>query len=419
MLKKLYVQILLAVVAGVVLGVTCPDLGIRLKVLSDMFVSLLQMILAPVIFCTVVLGISKMENLRELGRIGAKAFLYFELSSTLALALGLAIVDLVRPGAGMDIDPATLDGGALSPYAAMAEKKGGLIDFLVHMVPHNIVDSFARGDILQILVFSLLLGIALSQAGEQGQAVISFFESLLDSVFRIVRMIMRLAPLAALCAMAFTVGRYGLHSLASMGELILCVYAAAALFILLFFGGVARLSGIPFGRFLLYIRDEVAMVAGTCSSESVLPQLMLKMEAAGVPRSVVGLVIPGGLTFNAVGSAVYLAVGALFVAQATGTSLTLLEQVGLLAVLMMTSKGSAGVAGAGFVTLAATIAATGKIPLSGLVLLLGVDSFMAQARSVTNTIGNAIGALAVAAWEGCLDREKMRSAFAPQPRHEG
>jgi Na+/H+-dicarboxylate symporter len=409
--KKLYVQVLLAVALGVLVGLAKPAYAIELKPLSDIFISLIRMVLAPVIFCTVVLGIAKMENMKELGRVGLKSIIYFEVASTLALLIGLLVVNVVRPGIGMNADPATLDVKSISQYTSAAAKQDGIVSFFVHMIPTSVTDSFARGDILQILFFGVLLGIALSQAGARAAPVVNFMESFLDSVFKIVQMVMKVAPFGALGAMAFTVGRYGLGSLLSLGQVLLCVYITCGLFVVVVFGTIARLSGFSLWNFLKYISDEVITVAGTCSSESVLPQIMTKIEAAGVPKSVVGLVIPGGLTFNADGSAIYFTIGAMFIAQATNTPLSWIDQLTVLGVLMLTSKGSAGVAGAGFVTLAATLAAMDKVPVAGLVLLLGVDRFMAEARSVTNTIGNAVGAVAVAAWEGCLDRNKLALAL--------
>lgn len=406
-LKKLYIQVLLAIALGALLGYFTPGFAVQLKVLSDAFVRLIEMILAPVIFCTIVLGIARMGNLKELGRIGVKAALYFEAASTLALLIGLTVVDIVRPGAGMHVNVATLDGKTVSQYTAAAAKQDGIVGFLIHMIPQSVTDSFARGDILQILFFGVLFGIALSQVGERSKPVIKFLDGLLEAIFRIVRIVMHMAPLGALGAMAFTIGHYGLASLLPLGSVLLCVYITATSFVVVVFGLVARMSGFPLWRFLVYIKDEIFTVAGTCSSESVLPQIMQKMEDAGVPKTVVGLVIPGGLTFNAVGSAICFTIGALFIAQATDTPLSWLDQITLLAVLMLTSKGSAGVAGAGFITLAATLAAMNTVPVAGIVLLLGIDRFMAEARSVVNTIGNAVGTIAVAAWEGCLDRERL------------
>ena len=410
--RKLYIQVLLAVVVGAILGMASPAFAIELKPLSDGFIRLIRMVLAPVIFCTVVLGIAKMENLRELGRVGAKSVLYFEVASTAALLIGLLVVNLVRPGAGLNINPATLDGKAVAQYTATAAKQDGVVGFFMHIIPSSVTQSFAEGNILQILFFGLMLGIALSQAGPRAAPFVAFMDSFLDAVFHIVHMVMKVAPLGAMGAMAFTIGRYGIGSLVSLGQVLACVYLTCALFVTLVFGLVARLCGFPLWRFLGYIRDEILIVAGTCSSESVLPQLMAKIEKVGVPKSVVGLVVPSGLTFNADGSAIYFTVGAVFLAQATNTPLSVLDQITILGVLLLTSKGSAGVAGAGFVTLAATLAAMDKVPVAGLVLLLGVDSFMAQARSVTNTIGNAVGALTIAAWEGVLDRDRLRAVLS-------
>jgi Na+/H+-dicarboxylate symporter len=409
--KKLYVQVIIAVVAGAAIGCLAPGFATELKVLSDIFIRLIKMVLAPVIFCTVVLGIAKMENMKQLGRIGVKSLIYFEVASTLALLVGLLVVNVIRPGAGMNIDAATLDARVVNQYAQVAAKQDGVLGFIVHTVPESVVDAFARGDILQILFFGILLGIALSQIGSKAQPAIAFIESFLTAVFRVVSMVMRVAPIGAFGAMAFTIGAYGLGSLLSLGKVLLCVYLTCLLFGALGFGLAARLSGFSLWKFLKFIRDEIFTVAGTCSSESVLPQMMRKLEAAGVPKAVVGLVVPGGLSFNADGSAIYFTIAALFIAQATDTPLSILQQLTILGVLMLTSKGSAGVAGAGFVTLAATLAAMHSIPVAGLVLLLGVDRFMAEARSVTNTIGNAIGAVVVAAWDGCLDREKLAVAL--------
>ena len=409
--RKLYVQVLIAVVAGAMLGHFLPNFATELKVLSDIFIRMIKMVLAPVIFCSVVLGIARMENMKELGRIGVKALLYFEVASTIALLFGLAVVNLLRPGEGMNVDAARLNASSVSQYTEAATKQDGILGFIVHAVPQSVVEAFAKGDILQILFFGVLLGIALSQIGAASRPAVAFMDSFLTAVFKIVSMVMRVAPLGAFGAMAFTIGAYGLGSLVSLGKVLMCVYLSCILFVVFGFGLVARLSGFSLWKFLKFIRDEIFTVAGTCSSESVLPQLMRKLELAGVPKPVVGLVVPGGLSFNADGSAIYFTVAAIFIAQATNTPLSLFEQLTILGVLMLTSKGSAGVAGAGFVTLAATLAAMHSIPVSGLVLLLGVDRFMAEARSVTNTIGNAVGAVAVAAWEKSLDREKLAAAL--------
>jgi Na+/H+-dicarboxylate symporter len=410
-IKKLYVQVIIAVIAGALLGHFFPHFATELKVLSDIFIRMIKMVLAPVIFCSVVLGIARMENMKELGRIGVKALLYFEVASTIALLFGLMVVNLLRPGAGMNVDPAALNASSVTQYTEAATKQDGIMGFIVHAVPQSVVEAFAKGDILQILFFGVLLGIALSQIGAAARPAVAFMDSFLTAVFKIVSMVMRVAPLGAFGAMAFTIGAYGLGSLVSLGKVLICVYLSCILFVTFGFGLVARLSGFSLWKFLKFIRDEIFTVAGTCSSESVLPQLMRKLELAGVPKPIVGLVVPGGLSFNADGSAIYFTVAAIFIAQATNTELSLFEQLTILGVLMLTSKGSAGVAGAGFVTLAATLAAMHSIPVAGLVLLLGVDRFMAEARSVTNTIGNAVCAVAVAAWDKSLDRERLAAAL--------
>ncbi len=410
-LRKLYVQVLLAVLMGAVLGYVSPGFATEFKVLSDIFIRMIKMVLAPVIFCTVVLGIAKMDSMKQLGRIGIKSLVYFEVASTLALLIGLLVVNVIRPGSGMNVDISSLDAASVSQYTQAAAKQDGVLDFIVHTVPQSVVDAFARGDILQILFFGVLFGVGLSQIGPAARPAVVFMESFLAAVFRIVSMIMRLAPLGAFGAMAFTIGAYGIGSLLSLRKVLLCVYLTCGLFVGLGFGVVAYFSGFSLWKFLKFIRDEIFTVAGTCSSESVLPQIMRKLEAAGVPKPVVGLVVPGGLSFNADGSAIYFTIAAMFIAQATNTPLNFAQQLTILGVLMLTSKGSAGVAGAGFVTLAATLASMHTIPIEGLVLLLGVDRFMAEARSVTNTIGNAVGAVAVAAWDGCLDRNKLALAL--------
>ena len=412
MFKKLYVQVIIAVVAGATIGYLLPGQAVGLKVLGDGFIRLIQMMLAPVIFTTVVLGIAKMESMKELGRVGVKALLYFELLSTLALVIGLVVVNLVQPGAGLNADPRTLDTRSVAQYTTAA-KSESVTDFFLNVIPSSVTDAFAKGQILPILFFGVLLGVALAQAGERARPVVAFLDSLLDAFFRMVRFVMRLAPLGAFGAMAFTISRYGLGSLFSLSKLLLCVYLTCIVFVTVVFGAVARLSGFSLWRFLGFIKDEVFTVFGTCSSESVLPQLMQKLEQAGCPRSVVGLVLPAGLTFNPDGSAIYFSIAAIFIAQATNTPLSVGEQLTILGVLLLTSKGSAGVAGAGFITLAATLATMDKVPVAGMVLLLGVDRFMAEARAVTNTIGNALGTMAVAAWEGVLDREKLAGALSP------
>jgi aerobic C4-dicarboxylate transport protein len=407
LLGKLYVQVLVGVAAGIALGLIAPNLASDLKPLGDLFIKLIKMVFAPIIFATVALGIARMENMKELGRVGLRALVYFELLSTFALALGLVTVNIVRPGEGMNVDPAHLDTKAIASYTAGAAKPAGFVDFLLNLVPTSVVDALARNDILQILVFATMLGIALSQIGRRADPVIAFLDSFTHGVFRIVGMIMRVAPLAAFGAMSFTVGKYGLGSILSLGKLMGTMYLTCVLFVAVVLGGVARLSGFSLWKLLRYIKDELVTVLGTSSSESVIPQLMRKLEKAGVSRPVVGLVVPSGLTFNPDGQCIYYTMAAIFVAQATNTPLTLSDQLLVMGVLLLASKGSAGVTGSGFITLAATLAAIGKIPVSGMVLLLGVDRFMSEARAITNTIGNAVGTLAIGRWVGAVDRRRL------------
>lgn len=411
LLGKLYVQVLIGVSLGVTLGVFAPDLGSSLKPLGDVFIKLIKMVFAPVIFATVVLGIARMENMKELGRVGVRALLYFELLSTFALALGLVVVNVVQPGAGMNVDAAHLDTKAIANYTHGAEKPHTFIDFLMSLVPTSIIDALARNDILQILVFATLFGIALSHIGTRARPVVDFLDAFTHGIFSVVGMIMRLAPIAAFGAMAFTVGKYGLGSVVSLGKLMGTMYTTCFLFVVIVLGGVARMAGFSLWKFLRYIKDELFTVLGTSSSESVVPQLMRKLENAGVSKPVVGLVVPSGLTFNPDGQCIYYTMAAIFVAQATNTPLTLTDQLVVLGVLLLTSKGSAGVTGSGFITLAATLASLGKIPVAGMVLLLGVDRFMSEARAITNTIGNAVGTLAIARWVGAVDQRQLQDAL--------
>jgi aerobic C4-dicarboxylate transport protein len=405
---KLYVQVLIGVCAGVLLGVLSPQLGSDLKPLGDAFIKLIKMVFAPIIFATVVLGIARMENMKELGRVGIRALVYFEVLSTFALVIGLVVVNVLQPGQGMNIDPATLDTKAIASYTASAAKPAGVVDFLLNMIPASVVDALAKNDILQILVFSTLFGVALSHIGARAKPVIDFLDSFVHGVFSIVGMIMRLAPLAAFGAMAFTVGKYGIGSILSLGKLMGAMYVTCLLFVVIVLGIISRVSGFSLWKFLKYIKDEIFTVLGTSSSESVVPQLMRKLENVGVAKPVVGLVVPSGLTFNPDGQCIYYTLAAIFIAQATNTPLTLMDQLIVLGVLALTSKGSAGVTGSGFITLAATLASLGKIPVAGMVLLLGVDRFMSEARAITNTIGNAVGTMAIARWVGSLDRTRMQ-----------
>ncbi|MBD5802776.1 Aerobic C4-dicarboxylate transport protein [Azoarcus sp. Aa7] len=408
---KLYVQVLVGVTAGVLLGIFYPQLGADLKPIGDAFIRLIKMVFAPIIFATVVLGIAKMESMKELGRVGVRALIYFEILSTFALALGLIVVNVVQPGAGMNIDPATLDAKSIANYTASAAKSMTFVEFMLNMIPSSLAEAFVKNEILQILVFSSLFGVALSRLGQRGKPVVDFLESFSHGMFDIVGMVMRVAPLAAFGAMAFTVGKYGLGSIASLGKLMASMYLTCFVFVAVVLGSISRMCGFSLWKFLKYIREELFTVLGTSSSESVVPQLMKKLENVGVPKPVVGLVVPSGLTFNPDGQCIYYTMAAIFIAQATDTPLSLVDQLVILGVLMLTSKGSAGVTGSGFITLAATLASMGKIPVAGMVLLLGVDRFMSEARAITNTIGNAVGTMAIAKWVGDLDDKRVKEVL--------
>lgn len=424
-LGKLYVQVLIGVTLGILLGVLWPQFATDLKPLGDAFIKLIKMVFAPVIFATVVLGIARMENMKELGRVGSRALIYFEVLSTFALVLGLVVVNLVQPGQGMNVDPATLDAKSIATYtSAAAGGTGSFTDFMLHLIPASVTDAFAKNEILQILLFSSLFGIALAHLGQRGKPVVDVLESFSHGMFHIVGMVMRLAPLAACGAMAFTVGKYGLGSIVSLGKLMATMYLTCFLFVVIVLGFIARLSGFSLWKLLKYLKEELFTVLGTSSSESVVPQLMTKLERVGVSKPVVGLVIPSGLTFNPDGQCIYYTMAAIFIAQATNTPLTLMDQLIVLGVLLLTSKGSAGVTGSGFITLAATLATMDNIPVAGMVLLLGVDRFMSEARAITNTIGNAVGTVAIARWVGALDRHRMTQVLDgqvpddPQPEPE-
>jgi aerobic C4-dicarboxylate transport protein len=406
-LGPLYVQVLIAVAAGIAVGALAPGLGGQLKPLGDGFIRLIKMLFAPVIFTTVVLGIARLESLKDLGRVGLRALIYFEAVSTFALLLGLVVVNVLGPGRGMNVDPARLDTRSLQSYT-VAARHDSFADFVLGVIPSSVVDALARNEILQVLLFSILLGVALTRLGERAEPLARVLDVLREALFGIVGMVMRLAPLAAFGAMAFTVGTYGFGSLLALGKLVAGMYATCALFVVAVLGVISRMAGFSLWRLLRYLQDELVLVLGTASSESVVPQVMRKLEHVGCSRPVVGLIVPSGLAFNPDGQCIYYTLAAVFVAQATDTPLTLADQLVVLGVLMITSKGSAGVTGSGFITLAATLASLGKIPVSGMVLLLGVDRFMSEARAITNTIGNAVGTMAIARWVGALDRARAR-----------
>ena len=407
-LRSLYVQVLVAVVAGALIGYLWPETGVALKPLGDGFIRLIKMLIGPIVFCTVVLGISGMEDLKKVGRTGGLALVYFEVVSTIALVIGLVVVNVVRPGAGMHVDPATLDTSAVAQYASQAQQAGGFADHVLNVIPTTIIGAFASGDVLQVLLFSVLFGFALHAVGGRALALYAMIEQLSSALFRIVGWIMRLAPIGALGAMAFTIGKYGVGALLSLGKLMACFYLTCLLFAFVVLGSIARAAGFSLWRFLRYIREELFIVLGTSSSESVLPRMMSRLESLGADRSVVGLVIPTGYSFNLDGTAIYLTMAAVFIAQATDTPLGLGQQLGLLAVLLLTSKGAAGVTGSGFIVLAATLSAVGHVPVAGVALILGIDRFMSEARSLTNLVGNGVATLVVARWCGQLDQETLR-----------
>jgi len=406
--RRLYLQVLAAIVVGVLVGHFFPKAGEACKPLGDIFIRLIKMVIAPIVFVTVTVGIAAMGDLKKVGRVGAKAVVYFEVLSTIALFVGLGIVMLVKPGVGIHADVRTLDLKSV-PGAEGAVKQGhGVLQFLLDTIPSAVVDAFAKGDVLQVLVFSVLFGLALAKIGHhKSKAVVDLLDKFGAALFGIVGLVMRIAPIGAFGAMAFTVGKYGIGTILSLGKLMACFYATCVLFVFVVLGGVSFWCGFSVWRLIRYLRDELIIVLGTSSSESVLPRLMDKLENAGCSRSVVGLVVPAGYSFNLDGTSIYLTMAALFVAQATDTALTMGDVLGVLGVLMLTSKGAAGVTGSGFVTLAATLASVGKIPVAGLALILGIDRFMSEARALTNLVGNAVATIVVARWEGELDRERL------------
>ena len=404
--QYLYAQVLFAIACGVLLGFFYPETGAAMKPLGDGFIKLIKMIIGPIIFCTVVTGIAGMEDMKKIGRVGAKALLYFEVVSTLALAVGMLVVHVVGPGVGMNADVSMLDTKALAGYTTSA-KAQSTVDFLLSVIPNTVIDAFAKGEILQILLFSILMGFALAAAGEKSKPVVKFIEQLANALFIVVGFIMKLAPIGAFGAMAFTIGKYGIASLLPLAKLMGSFYLTCLLFILVVLGGIARWAGFSIIKFIAYIKEELLIVLGTSSSESVLPRMMVKMEKLGCSKSVVGLVIPTGYSFNLDGTAIYLTMAAMFVAQATNTNLTFGQELTILGVLLLTSKGAAGVTGSGFITLAATLSAVPTIPVAGLALILGIDRFMSEARALTNLVGNGVATVVVSKWERELDHEQL------------
>lgn len=408
---QLYVQVLAGMLIGIAIGFIWPETGAQLKPIADGFIKLIKMLLAPVIFGTVVVGIAQMGNLKDVGRLGFKALVYFEILSTIALIIGLVVANVMQPGAGMNIDAAALDTSMIDGYRATAAGDGGIAGFLLGIIPDSFLGAFVTGQMLQVILLALLVGLALSGMGDTARPVVDLIELLNKALFRIVGMVMRLAPFGAGAGMAFTIGKYGLDTLWSLGHLLVALYVTTFFFILVVLGTVMRFVGLSFFGFLRFIKDEILVVLGTCSTEAVLPQMMRKLEHMGVARPVVGMVLPAGYTFNTDGTCIYLTMATIFIAQATNTPLSLMDQLVILAVLMLTSKGSAGVAGAGFVTLAATLSTIPAIPVAGLVLLLGIDRFLNEARAVTNLIGNSVATLAVARWDGALDKPRAEAVL--------
>ena len=405
--SHLYFWVVLAIVAGGCIGVIDPQLGIKLKPLGDGFIALVKMLVSPIIFCTVVLGIVNGGDMKKVGRVGAKAFLYFELVSTLALAIGLVVVNVLKPGHGFNADPHTLDGAAVSTYAKKAGEQS-TVDFVLHIIPKTFTDAFTgSGDLLQVLLLAILFGYAMQRMGQTGRAVHTFIEECSHIFFAMMNVVMKLAPIGAGGAMAFTLGKYGWAALKPLAALMGSFYLTCALFVLVVLGVIAALTGFSILRFIAYIKEELLTVLGTSSSESALVPLMNKLEKLGCSKSVVGLVVPAGYSFNLDGTNIYLTMAALFVAQALNIDLTLGQQLSILGVAMLTSKGASGVTGAGFITLAATLAVVPDVPVAGLALILGVDRFMSEARALTNFIGNSVATVVVAKWEGELDEAAL------------
>lgn len=404
--KILYVQVLAAITLGVLLGYYLPDVATTMKPLGDGFIKLIKMVIAPIIFCTVVSGIASMEDMKKVGRVGAKALIYFEVLSTIALLIGLVVVSVIKPGVGMNADVSKLDTTAVATYTAKAHSQT-TVDFIMNIIPNSVVDAFAKGDILQVLLFAVMFGAALSMLGTRGRPLLLIIDQISHGLFGVIGIIMKVAPLGAFGAMAFTIGKFGLGSLSKLGMLMGGFYLTCLLFIFVVLGTVCKLTGFSVLKFIKYIREELFIVLGTSSSETVLPRMMAKLEHLGCSKSVVGLVIPTGYSFNLDGTSIYLTMAAVFVAQATNTPLTLLQTLTILGVLLLTSKGAAAVTGGGFITLAATFAAIPTIPVAGLALILGIDRFMSEARALTNLIGNGVATVVVAKMENELDLARM------------
>ena len=408
--EVLYVQVIFAIIVGILLGHFFPEFGESLKPLGDAFIKLVKMIIAPVIFLTVVTGIAGMNDMKSVGRVAGKAILYFLTFSTLALGVGMIIANIIQPGAGLNIDPSTLQSAKVSEYVSKAQESS-MIAFFMNMIPTTVLSPLTEGNILQVLFVSVLFGISLASVGERGKPITDLLQVAAAPMFKLVSIVMKVAPIGALGAMAFTIGKYGLHSISNLMLLIVTFYITSILFVLLILGAVARYNGFSIVGLIRYIKDELWLVLGTSSSEAALPNLMQKMEAAGCKKSVVGLVVPTGYSFNLDGTNIYMTMAALFIAQATNTDLTIGQQITLLLVAMLSSKGAAGVTGAGFITLAATLSVVPGLPVEGMALILGIDRFMSECRALTNFIGNACATIVVARWENALDKEQLGKAM--------
>ncbi len=406
--KILYVQVLIAVALGILLGYFYPDLGKAMKPLGEAFIKLVKMLIAPIIFLTVVHGIASMSDMKKVGRVGLKALVYFEVLTTIALVVGLVVVNVLKPGVGMNVDPTKLDAGSIAKYQKAAEGQS-VTDFFLHIIPDQVVGAFAQGEIIQVLFFAVLFAFALHMLGDRGKPVMNLVDATMEIFFRIVSIVMRAAPIGAFGAMAYTIGSQGLGALASLGYLMGAFYLTCLIFIFGVLGIVAWLTGFSIFKFVRYIKEELLIVLGTSSSESVLPRMLDKMKRAGAEESVVGLVIPAGYSFNLDGTCIYLTMAAIFLAQATNTDQTLWQQIVILAILLLTSKGAAGVTGSGFIVLAATLQSVEHIPVTAIALILGIDRFMSEARALTNLVGNGVATLVVAKWEGALDEEKLHA----------
>jgi aerobic C4-dicarboxylate transport protein len=409
--KVLYAQVLFAIFCGILIGVFQPHFGVELKPLGDGFIKLIKMIIAPVIFCTVVTGIAGMQDIKKVGRVGGKALLYFEVVSSFALIIGLIVANVIRPGDGFNADLHTLDTTAIAQYTTKAHLPT-TVEFIMNIIPETFMGAFAQGDILQVLLIAILFGFAISTLGEKGRPVLQFIEDISKVIFSIVNKVMRVAPIGAFGAMAFTIGKYGIASLLPLAKLMGSFYLTCGLFVFVVLGIVAKLTGFSIWRFVVYIKEELLIVLGTSSSESALPSLMEKLQKLGCAKSVVGLVVPTGYSFNLDGTNIYMTMAALFVAQATNTELTLLQQLTILGVAMLTSKGASGITGAGFITLAATLAVVPTIPVAGMALILGIDRFMSECRALTNFVGNGVATVVVSKWENELNMETLKAELS-------